>query len=361
MKGDSSSISLQERIAERFRRLIESGALRPGERLPTVRQVGRDMSVSITPARMAFQLLEKEGLIHTRRGAGTFVGHEPSRLPRVLDIGVLFREPRDWSNFDNYGLKMFQGIQSQLQAEGHRTFLVTMKRQGADAPEMAEQFADRAAHGYVLDEYVPDALVERFARTGRPVVVVNRACGVAGVGVVRRDEAMAGRMAGEKVLGAGHRFIAWVDRTHKAAEEAHRAFSQTLAAASPSVPAPAYVPLNTNGPREGVAGPVAELLRQRPRPTALVFADDLLASFFFQWAQSTGWRIPGDVSVVGKLDLALAAHTVPPLTTIRFDPAEIGAQAVREVIRCCRERGRQPASHLIAGQWVERQTLAEWQ
>jgi GntR family transcriptional regulator len=61
------------RIYRALRRRIELGELAPGARLPAQRQLSRDFNVTLMTLRQAIQLLERDGLIDTRHGLGTFV------------------------------------------------------------------------------------------------------------------------------------------------------------------------------------------------------------------------------------------------------------------------------------------------
>ncbi|WP_263053841.1 GntR family transcriptional regulator [Streptomyces avicenniae] len=58
---------------DHFRRLITSGELRPGERLPIVREVRGTWNVSVATATRAYNTLRAEGLTHASTGAGTVV------------------------------------------------------------------------------------------------------------------------------------------------------------------------------------------------------------------------------------------------------------------------------------------------
>lgn len=59
--------------ADEIRRLITSGAFRPGERLPSARQTARMMSLTVSQATLVYERLKAEGMVTTRRRAGTFV------------------------------------------------------------------------------------------------------------------------------------------------------------------------------------------------------------------------------------------------------------------------------------------------
>ncbi len=69
----SSPVSLYLQIAGEIRRLIALGALRPGERIPTVRELAVEARVNRNTAARAVQYLEGQGLVSTRVGKGTFV------------------------------------------------------------------------------------------------------------------------------------------------------------------------------------------------------------------------------------------------------------------------------------------------
>jgi DNA-binding transcriptional regulator YhcF (GntR family) len=60
-------------IAAAIRHRIATGALRPGDRVPSTRQVVRDFGVAMATATRALAVLRDEGLVVTRPGSGTVV------------------------------------------------------------------------------------------------------------------------------------------------------------------------------------------------------------------------------------------------------------------------------------------------
>jgi DNA-binding transcriptional MocR family regulator len=76
-------------IAAAVHRLIRAGRLTTGDRLPTVRDLARDLGVSPATVSEAWQALAAVGAIQARGRAGTFVRDtaEPSRPARYLGIG----------------------------------------------------------------------------------------------------------------------------------------------------------------------------------------------------------------------------------------------------------------------------------
>jgi DNA-binding transcriptional MocR family regulator len=69
----SDRATLYEQLAERITRLIEGGTLRPGDRIPSVRKLSAQMSVSVTTVLEAYRLLEDRALIEARPQSGYYV------------------------------------------------------------------------------------------------------------------------------------------------------------------------------------------------------------------------------------------------------------------------------------------------
>jgi GntR family transcriptional regulator / MocR family aminotransferase len=76
--------TLQQQIYRSIRLAILSGAVSPGTRLPSSRELADDLRVSRTTAVLALEQLLSEGYLAARRGAGTFVAEDlPDDLPSV--------------------------------------------------------------------------------------------------------------------------------------------------------------------------------------------------------------------------------------------------------------------------------------
>ena len=65
-------------IVEQVRQLIAQGKRKPGDQLPTVRQMAADLRVNFNTVARAYRLLDEAGLISTQHGRGTYVWEMPS-------------------------------------------------------------------------------------------------------------------------------------------------------------------------------------------------------------------------------------------------------------------------------------------
>jgi DNA-binding transcriptional regulator YhcF (GntR family) len=68
-----AEVPIGVQLAWALRARIGAGELKPGERLPALRDLAQATGVNVNTARVVYQRLEQEGLIETRKGSGTFV------------------------------------------------------------------------------------------------------------------------------------------------------------------------------------------------------------------------------------------------------------------------------------------------
>jgi GntR family transcriptional regulator len=69
----SSGVPIYLQLMEQVRHAIETGALRPGEQLPSIRPLAEELVVNPNTVAKAYRELEHEGVIELRQGAGAFV------------------------------------------------------------------------------------------------------------------------------------------------------------------------------------------------------------------------------------------------------------------------------------------------
>jgi len=89
---------LYERMAQRLRNQIQRGVLRAGERLPSLRRLGRDQRISLATAIEAYLQLEREGLIEARPRSGYYVRAATLPAPRAAATHRLARAPQPIRN-----------------------------------------------------------------------------------------------------------------------------------------------------------------------------------------------------------------------------------------------------------------------
>ena len=86
--GDPTPIYAQ--LERGFRAAIATNRLRPGDQLPTVRQLAVDLQINANTVARVYSELERAGVIETKRGVGSFItatpaqAHPPRERERLL-------------------------------------------------------------------------------------------------------------------------------------------------------------------------------------------------------------------------------------------------------------------------------------
>ena len=142
------------------------------------------------------------------------------------------------------------------------------------------------------------------------------------------DNHEAGVLIADHLLALGHRriaMIAGITRGNDRAAARVRGVRDRLARAGVGLAAGRLVErgYSLGDGREGAA----MLLACKPRPTAIICGNDILALGALDELRRRGIRVPGDVSITGFDDMPLAAVATPPLTTVHFPMAEVGTNA----------------------------------
>jgi GntR family transcriptional regulator len=72
-----SKVPIYVQVEDQVRALIAAGQLRPGEQLPTIRELAADLRVNYNTIARAYLELDRDSVISTQRGRGTFVAGVP--------------------------------------------------------------------------------------------------------------------------------------------------------------------------------------------------------------------------------------------------------------------------------------------
>lgn len=79
---NTSDKPIYEQIFTQIRDQILAGGLQPGEALPSIRSLAKDLRVSVITTKRAYEELEKAGYIHTVPAKGSYVAEKNTQLIR---------------------------------------------------------------------------------------------------------------------------------------------------------------------------------------------------------------------------------------------------------------------------------------
>jgi GntR family transcriptional repressor for pyruvate dehydrogenase complex len=167
---------LYKQVLDRIQRLVDAGAIVPGDQLPPERELSLELGVSRTSLRQALTALEALGMIEIRHGAGAYlVATEPDQMVQSLAVTLAEQNKRLPEAMEaRMGLERFiAGLAASRRTatdlKRARRALARMEREIADGGLGTEGDAEfhqalwSAAHNAVLQQ-VMESLQEQIAR-----------------------------------------------------------------------------------------------------------------------------------------------------------------------------------------------------
>ncbi|MBR2674053.1 MAG: GntR family transcriptional regulator [Mogibacterium sp.] len=118
-----SNKSVYEQVIDRIKELVMMGVLTEGSKLPSVRELSRQLTINPNTVQKAFKELERDGYIYTVSGKGTFVsGRELITLDNAKVSDTLDRLRESFRALTYLGVdpndakdKAFEAIESELE------------------------------------------------------------------------------------------------------------------------------------------------------------------------------------------------------------------------------------------------------
>ncbi len=87
--SNSSKEPIYEQIYTQIKKLILTGALQEGQALPSMRQLAKDLEISVITTKRAYEELEKNGFIYSIVGKGSFISEQNAEMIRERKMKVI--------------------------------------------------------------------------------------------------------------------------------------------------------------------------------------------------------------------------------------------------------------------------------
>jgi GntR family transcriptional regulator len=86
---NSSPDPIYKQISDQLRGLIITGELKSGEALPSIRNLARDLRISVITTKRSYEDLEREGFLETVGGKGTFVAPQNREFIKEQKLKII--------------------------------------------------------------------------------------------------------------------------------------------------------------------------------------------------------------------------------------------------------------------------------
>lgn len=265
------------------------------------------------------------------------LGWKPSLRAKALSSAkayalglVVARDPRLLGT-DPFFPAFIAGIETTL-AEHDYTLVLSV----ATEPGAEERCYRKLAEGGRVDGVIltdvrhDDSRIRLLQDLKLPAVTLNRPDAESPFPAVLMDDTDGITAAVEHLVALGHTRIGHVGGAQEYIHGRSRRHAWEKALAAAGLAADLFAEADFTAPG-GVAA-TAQLLRCPDRPTAIVYANDLMATSGQSYAQSQGLSVPGDLSVTGYDNAEFTQYLNPPLTTIATDPMRWGRVAAQVLL-----------------------------
>lgn len=271
------------------------------------------------------------------RAAAAELNWTPSSAARAVGGGpanavglVLRRDPR-LLEVDPFFPAFLSGVEAVLSTNGQAATIRFVTDTAAERGAYEQLAGERRVDGFLItDLRHREPRYEWLSKLGARAVVAGtpgRGCPFPNVGTGSAEQV---RELVRHLIEQGHQQIAHVTGSLELrhARRRRQLWEQTLRDAG-LTPGPVVVGDFT---AEGGARATGELLAAAPRPTAIFYANDLMAIAGLSVLAREGVRVPDDVAVAGFDDISLASYVTPSLTTVRCDYRQMGRIATQMLL-----------------------------
>ncbi|MFF7291101.1 LacI family DNA-binding transcriptional regulator [Microbacterium sp. NPDC008134] len=255
---------------------------------------------------------------------------------RAQALGLVVRRAPELLSTDPFFPQFVAGVESFLSTVGYALVL-----QVVDGEEAEREAYSRFAHEarvdgvFLTDLRVEDERPAELSALGMPCVLLGWGPGE-GTEPIGLDDAAGIRRAVRHLHALGHERIAHVSGADRYVHSRVRRDAWRSELAALGLQPGAVVEADFTG----AAGARAthELLDDPEPPTAIIYANDIMAIAGISAAIDRGVRVPHDLSIIGFDDIPLAPYIIPPLTTVRQDVFQWGNACARALVSIVEER-----------------------
>jgi DNA-binding LacI/PurR family transcriptional regulator len=319
---------------------ISSGALNPGDRLPSEKELCDTFGVSRITSKKALELLAEEGLISRMPGKGSFVGR--SMEPKAANqnsraIGLII------SDFnDAFGTQLLYAIEETCTALGYHLILKRARDSAAEEARALQCLTSENAAGILMlpvhGEYYNEEILKQIVNK-RPLVFVDRKMKGLPVPSVSTDNAAVAQTGVEYLLQLGHRNIAFYSGPIEHISTVEDRWNGFIKALSDSgvIMDPAFCYPNISA--GGDTGAITAHLSDHPEITAAFVTEFSVSLMVKRAVEALGRRIPEDFSLI---TVDAPPYMQDSLTYLQQNEYEIGKRAVESLYAII--MGADPAS-----------------
>jgi DNA-binding LacI/PurR family transcriptional regulator len=288
------------------------------------------------------------------------LGYRPSRVARRLRVeggrsGLVALLIPDIQN--PFFADVARGVEDVARGEGYTVLIGNSDEDAEKEARYLEVMRAESVDGVILPPTSGrDAAALDLARSGLPLVCLDRRLTRAKVDTVVIDNARGAYDAVEHLIALGHRRIGFIEGRPEISTSQERLEGYRRAMADQGLSLdPTLVRVGDSRQPSGQRL-AAELLDAPDRPSALLVGNNLMTLGALAAIHERGLRIPRDVAIIGYDDMPWAPALDPPLTAVRQPGYELGGRAMELLLQRIRDPKRSTTVVVLEPELVVRRS-----
>ncbi|MGA2973731.1 MAG: LacI family DNA-binding transcriptional regulator [Spirochaetia bacterium] len=235
---------------------------------------------------------------------------------------------------DLYFSGLLEGVELACRKHRYDMLLSTQRIIDRDF-DYLRLFSQKKVDGTILfgDYMLSKEDTARIERERIPIVVVGDRPVSPAIGWVDTDNEKGGYQSALKLIGQGHRRIAFIGVNNRNANIADRLSGVRRACAEKGLPFLDKDLFTVDMGTDPGPGIIGELFAPGDRATAAVCGTDLIAIGLLNAARERSFHVPGDMSIIGFDGIQMIRYTNPPISSNRQPLSEMGFTAAEFLFR----------------------------
>ncbi len=317
-----------EKIENYFLEKIASNELKPGDQLPTVKEIREFFNVGHVTAANVLKGLSEKGRVKTVRGHGAFVSR-PDMSPVISQKTIIYACGHGVTpELTSFYMRAYQGAKDNVKSSGYNLDFIAVDLLGHDKFDLG--ITDGAV-GVIADNdgVLEQCIAGHLEKKGVRLVYCGMGTNIINVNAVIPDNYAGAAQATEYLIKCGHQRIIFVTVVNGIMDRRHNLRIQGWQNAMQKAGLEMFEVMQWHIYKHSEE--VVNLLKKvkagdNNAPTALLVANDAMAGEIMNTAMMMGIRIPQDLSIIGFENHGIQIE--PEITTVTCVGADFGREAV---------------------------------
>ncbi|MFW6279062.1 MAG: GntR family transcriptional regulator [Bacillota bacterium] len=335
---------MYEQVKKTILEKVKQGDYKPGEMIPTERELCEKTGVSRHTVRKAISELVEDGYLFRVQGHGTFV-YDEDNIPLDLEhstVGVIL--PLSEGEYDR---EILRGV-DEIIKENEFSLTFSSSGDNSESEEKSiKRLLKRGVDGFVImpaaDEQDKN-IIKRLKAEGIPFVLVDRKISNCETDCVMSSNTEGGYLATKHLIELGYERIAFVQDVKSeisSIKDRFQGYKQALEEYDIEFEQNLHLILENQ--EKEIQKNIYQFIKLE-KPEAIFAHNDKNALRIYKVCREKGINIPGELSLVGYDNIEAGKHLETPLTTVAQYPYEMGklaAERLLERIKAQKGEGRE--------------------